>query len=357
MKILIDIGHPAHVHYFKHFIKIMKQKGHEFLVTARDKEITQQLLNTYKIPFINRGKGGSSLLGKLFYMIRADWFLYKVARKFKPDLFLSFSSPYAAHASKLFGKPHIAFDDTEHAKFELMIYPPFTDVILNPKSFQKNLGKKQILFDSYMEFSYLHENYFSPDENIRLLLNLERKEKFVLFRFISWGASHDIGQSGIPNDTKLSLIKLFENKGFKVFISAEGSLSDTFEKYRISISPEKIHSVLHEASFFIGESGTMATESAIMGTPSIFVNSLDAGVFQDEVNYGLLYSYRNAVGLFEKVEALISNESINQEHLQKRLKLHKDKIDVTAFMIWFIENYPQSAKIMKENPDYQYRFK
>lgn len=27
-----------------------------------------------------------------------------------------------------------------------------------------------------------------------------------------------------------------------------------------------------------------------------------------------------------------------------------DKIDVTAFMVWFIENYPKSAKIMKENP-------
>ena len=28
-----------------------------------------------------------------------------------------------------------------------------------------------------------------------------------------------------------------------------------------------------------------------------------------------------------------------------------DKIDVTTFMIWFIENYPDSAKIMKVNPD------
>jgi len=34
-----------------------------------------------------------------------------------------------------------------------------------------------------------------------------------------------------------------------------------------------------------------------------------------------------------------------------------DKIDVTAFFVWFIENYPDSAKIMKENPDYQYKFK
>ena len=33
------------------------------------------------------------------------------------------------------------------------------------------------------------------------------------------------------------------------------------------------------------------------------------------------------------------------------------KIDITAFLVWFVENYPVSAKIMKENPDYQNRFK
>jgi hypothetical protein len=35
----------------------------------------------------------------------------------------------------------------------------------------------------------------------------------------------------------------------------------------------------------------------------------------------------------------------------------QDKIDVTSFWAWLIENYSQSAQIMKENPNYQYRFK
>ena len=33
-----------------------------------------------------------------------------------------------------------------------------------------------------------------------------------------------------------------------------------------------------------------------------------------------------------------------------------EKIDVTAFMVWFVENYPESVEIMKKNPDYQLRF-
>jgi len=34
-----------------------------------------------------------------------------------------------------------------------------------------------------------------------------------------------------------------------------------------------------------------------------------------------------------------------------------DKIDVTGFMVWFVENYPESKRIMLANPDYQFRFK
>jgi len=41
----------------------------------------------------------------------------------------------------------------------------------------------------------------------------------------------------------------------------------------------------------------------------------------------------------------------------KREKMLKDQIDVTSFMVWFIENYPDSARIMKENPEFQERFK
>ena len=49
MKIVIDIGHPGHVHYFKNFIKIMENKNHQFLLFTRDKEVTHNLLNNYKI--------------------------------------------------------------------------------------------------------------------------------------------------------------------------------------------------------------------------------------------------------------------------------------------------------------------
>ena len=68
MKILIDIGHPAHVHYFRNFTKIIENKNHTILVVARDKEVSQILLKKYNISFETRGKGANGLIGKLIYL-------------------------------------------------------------------------------------------------------------------------------------------------------------------------------------------------------------------------------------------------------------------------------------------------
>jgi hypothetical protein len=51
-------------------------------------------------------------------------------------------------------------------------------------------------------------------------------------------------------------------------------------------------------------------------------------------------------------------EGVGVAEFQKcHKKMLLEKIDVTAFMTWFINSYPKSVEIMKENPDYQYRFR
>ena len=206
MRIMIDIGHPAHVHYFKNFIRMMEKKGHEFSITARDKEVAHKLLQAYDLDYVTRGKGSTYLVGKFLYIFTADYLLFKHAKKFNPDIFLSFSSPYAAHVSKLLRKPHIAFDDTEHAKLGHYLYGPFTDVILSPACFLTPFSKKQIFFDAYMEMCYLHPKYFMPSDQMLSDLGLTKEQKYVILRFVSWNANHDIGQHGLSHNTKKRLI-------------------------------------------------------------------------------------------------------------------------------------------------------
>lgn len=356
MKIFIDIGHPAHVHYFKNFIKIMESRGHSFLVSSREKECTFDLLDFYNIKYKSRGKGGQGLLGKLLYIPKADLKLFQLAKKFKPDLFLSFASPYAAQVSKLLNKPHIAFDDTEHAKFGHIMYKPFTDVIYTPVCFTKEMGKNQIKFNGYIELCALHPNYFTPNPNILKTLNLNENEKFVVLRFVSWEASHDIGHSGISLEVKRELIKKLASQ-YKVFISSESNLPEEFEKYRISINPEDMHNVLAFAEMFIGEGATMAAESAMLGTPAIYVNTLNMGYITELAEkYSLIISLNSDDGILDKAEQLITTSNLKNEFQKRRQKMLSEKIDVTALMVWFVENYPESKKVIQINPDYQNNF-
>lgn len=358
MKIVIDIGHPGHVHYFKNVIWILKSKGHEILIMARDREFIFDLLKKYELPYVNRGEGSNSFIGKFSYMLKGNYKIYKAAKKFNPDLFLSFSSPYAAQVSSFMGKPHIALNDTEHEDrlYSIFTYP-FSSVILTPESFLSSLGKKQIRFDNLIEGLYLQNKYFRPSKNIYNDLGIDKDMPFVLFRFVSWNAHHDFGQSGLDLKTKLALIDKLKNN-FKIFISSEKELPEDLIKYKLPTSPEKIHDVIYYAKLFIGESSTMASESALLGTPAVFINSLplmcNIKIGQD---IGLIKQFKSNKGVIEYVEELIKNPELKKEAQIKSNEMQKGFINATDFLVWFVENFPESKDIMTKNPSFQYKFK
>jgi len=346
MKVLVDIGHPAHVHLFKNMIWSLEKGGHEVKITATDKENALYLLDAYGFKYETLGKHHKKLLNKLLGLIMRNYKLYKVAKKFKPDIFISHGSMYAAHVATFLGKPHISLEDTEHSIEQIRLYAPFTDVILTSTCFKKDLGKKQVRYNGYHELAYLHPNYFEPDSSVLDDLGLSKDDKFIILRFVSWNASHDIKQKGFDLQTKKELIKEIEKRA-QVFITSEKLLTKDFEKYRITIPPERIHDLLYYATMYIGEGATMASEAAVLGTPAIYVNTQRLGYLDEqEEKYGLVYNISNPetaqkVALTKAVE-LLEDENLKSKWQKKREKLLNEKIDVTKFMIDFIENYPES---------------
>ena len=357
MKILIDIGHPAHVHYFKNSIRILEDKGHKIAITSRDKEISLYLLDKYGFKYTCTGKNLPSKLGKAYSIIRNDIAIYKVAQTFKPDIIVSFFSPFAAQVGKIIKKPVIGFNDTEHAKISITLTKPFTDAIVVPSCYWGSISEnKEIRFNGYFELAYLHPHRFTPDPSVKNLLGVHEGQKYSILRFVSWSAAHDVGHQGLELAAKRKIVSEL-SRHMKVFISSEGAIPDDLKSYLIKIPPEKMHDALAYACLYIGEGATMASECAMLGTPAIYVNSLSAGTLAEQEKYGLLYGFRNSDGVLEKALELITLPGLKEEWQKRRQKMLSEKIDVTAFMIWFIENYPVSTEIMKENPDYQQRFR
>jgi len=356
MKILIDIGHPGHVHLFKNFTWEMQKKGHEILFTCRDKEFEIYLLESYGFKYKSFGKKFKKLAGKLFGLVKFDIQATLAGLAFKPDIFMSHGSMYVAHASFLLRKPHISFEDTFNME-QVKLYSPFTEAILVNDFKAPPLTTDNVIpYKGYHELAYLHPNWFTPNPDIFQILKLENKEPYIIIRFVSWDASHDVGQGGLTLEYKEKIVTTLAKK-MKVFISSEGELPKNLKPYQIRIPAEKMHDALAFATLFIGEGATMASECAILGTPSIYVNSLDPLTIKEQESYGLLFDYRNAEGVLEKAVELLNQENLKENFQIKKEKLLSEKIDVTAFTIWFIENYPQSLETVKKDPTYPLRFK
>ena len=69
MKLIIDINHPAHIHYFRNLIYILRKNGHQIKVFCRDREHINYLSKYYNIAFISKGKRNDSSIGQIQYML------------------------------------------------------------------------------------------------------------------------------------------------------------------------------------------------------------------------------------------------------------------------------------------------
>lgn len=360
MNILFVTGHPAQVHNFRILKSELEKHGHTVFFLASDKDISKYLLDHYKIKYAVLPKPHKTFLSKLWILTRNTAFTYRFIERNKIDIVFSRVSPYASMACYLKRKTHFALTDTETAGFYDKFFGKFVSVLFTAKSFKRQLRADQLRYNGNIELFYLHPNRFKPIEDVTELLHIEPKDKYVIMRFVSWQAYHDKGLSGFSNENKLKAATEF-SKYAKVFITSETQLPAELEPYRIKIPPEKMHDVLANAQFFFGESSTMASESAVLGTPAIYLNENWFGSTDEEKEYGLLYSYRenqeDQLAAVTKGIELLKDDNLKSKMQIKRIEFLKDKIDVTGFMLWFIENYPESFEIMKKTLDYQYNFR
>ena len=361
MNILIDIGHPAHVHLFKNFAHDMIAKGNDVLFTCREKEFEISLLKANGFSYIPLGNKYKSILGKIFGILKFDFQIWKICRKYKPDMFVSHGSMYAAHVAWLIKKPHIALEDTYNME-QIRLYEPFTDMVLTTASYEHpKVSSKEINYSGYHALAYLHPNRFTPDSSIKQMLGVDNNEKYVIVRFVAWNATHDIGQKGISIKSKINSV-LELAKHAKVFVSSEGELPKELEPFRLPTPPDRIHDVMAYSALVFGESSTMAEEAVVLGVPAIYFNNKSTYCTKHfERDYQLMYNLTESDADVQKAIKIGINLLCNIEQkydwLKRKEKMMEDKIDVTAFLVWFIENYPESKKIMKENPDYQYKFR
>jgi predicted glycosyltransferase len=345
MNILFDIGHPAHVHFFRNPIRLLQQKGHKITVTSRVKEFSVELLEEFNIthfPLSRSGNGGLFSLG--VELIQRDFALFKIAKKEKIEIMAAIGGVNIAHVSRITGIPSLVFYDTENATLQNLITYPFASLVIVPRCYSAWLPKNRHLrYNGYHELSYLHPNYFKPDKNIAIENGLAETGNTFFIRLVSWKASHDIGEHGWSHNLLAQVVKKLSALG-KVIISSESPLTGSLSEYAYQGKLSEVHHVLAHCRAFIGESATMASECAVLGVPAIYVAETGRGYTDEqETRYGLTRNIREIK--WSNIDLAIDKflEIPRCDWNSARLNLLNDTIDVAKFVANQIEEYPQSS--------------
>lgn len=363
MRVLVDIGHPGHVHLLKNVAKNLEKKGHKVYYSVRDIPVAKRLMDIYGMPYIDLGKKSDSIAGKAWTVIKQDILLLWYVLIHRIDIGLS-SGIALPHVSRITKMKSFVFDDDddEVEKFVVKYSHPFTDVVLSPQAVKDHRKTaKAVFYNGYHELAYLHPNVFQPDESVLDRLGIKKDEKFFVMRFVALKGHHDVGNKGLSFEQKKKLVEVLSKYG-RVIITGERKLEPEFEPYRMSVPAEDMHSVMNYATLYIGDSQTMTSEAAVLGVPALRCNTFVGRISyleEEEHKYDMTYGFTpdNFEKLLGKLHEMLANPNLKEEWAEKRKNLLSEKIDVSAFFTWFIENYPQSKRIMQENPDYQYNFR
>ena len=361
MNILIDINHPAHVHLLRNVYKLLADDGHKVVLTVKEIPSAIRLLELYGIPYVNIGKKDDALAKKGLDQLAYDRRLLKLVREEGIEVGIG-SSINIPHVSKLTKMKSIILDDDDDEVEPLFVKfgHPFADTILSPVDTPRK-AKKKIYVNAYHELAYLHPNRFVPDPSVLSDAGMQEGEPYFILRFNAFKAHHDVGVVGLTIENKRHLVDYLKTKG-KVFITTERDIDDEFKPYQLKVSPEKAHSLMYYATMLVGDSQTMTSEAAVLGTPAIRCNTFVGRIHyleEEEHKYQLTYGFRpeQSEAMFRKIDELLSMPNLKEEWQSRRQKMLAEKIDYAQFLTWFIENYPESRDIMKENPEYQFRFK
>jgi predicted glycosyltransferase len=336
MRILIDILHPAHVHFFRNFHAEMTDRGHQVCITARDKDRSVELLQAFGLPYqqISQQKSGAGLAVE---MAQRTARLMKVMRPFRPDVMTGIMGPSIALAGAVRRVPAVVFYDTEFAVQTNRIVYPLAHSVCTPDSYQGKVSGRHLQYAGYHELAYLHPNRFQPDPAALGDFGISPGEPYSIVRFVSWQAVHDRKERGLTAKQKLHLVEVLQGRG-RVLISSESPLEGHLADLAVSGRVEQIHHLIAHARLVVGESATMSSEAAVLGVPAVFIATTGRGYTDDEERrYGLVRHFtEDDYGLaLSAVEEILAEPAVTWRTARQRLL--EEKIDVTAWMIDYFE--------------------
>lgn len=343
MRFLFDVNHPAHVHLFRGTLESLRGRGHECRVTARDKDVTTRLLESYGLDYTVPAPIGRGVLGWTREFVQREVGLVALSRRFRPHV-IAGTSINAARVARWVGARSVVLneDDASVVPIFARLAYPLASAIVTPEclAYERH-GARHHTYPSYQELFYLHPSRFVPDSSVRAELGLAERDLYVLVRLSALDAHHDRGVRGVSADFLGRLRAMVEGAGLRLFISSEKPLDPQWEPCRLHLPPERAHDALAFAEFFVGDSQTMTAEAAVLGTPAFRINDFVGRLayLAELERYGLAFGFRpgEEARLLEALSALLANPRRREEMAARRGKMLAERIDPLPWLVALLE--------------------
>ncbi len=342
MKIAIDIGHPAHVNFFKIAANRFKDEGHDVTIIYLDRGKLPSIVAeeysefvTVKIG-IHRGSRISVIydanLKRFFQLVK---YLYR--NRF--DVGLGVGSFNFGGVLKMMSLPNFQFDDDperglntilEKLTATQLFFPPIIENFGNIRNFK-----------ALKEWAYLSPRYFTPNPEVLKKYGLKEND-YIFIREISTGSLNYVKQ-------KANIVATFARKMSRkenVVLSLENKKKTGYypDNWQILEEPIKdIHSIIYYSKLVISSGDSMAREGAMLGVPSIYCGFREMkanGILEAKK---MLYHVRpeEVINSVEKLKQIKYSEA---ERNRFRKDLQEEWVDVSDLIYNTVINLMKNGK-------------
>jgi len=260
-------------------LPLLRRKGHNVLVTAKEQTQTTDVLKLAGIPYTAIGKYGETLREKLVEEQNRILTFVKLFDKVgKPKVLWTHGDVGAIRTAFGLQIPIVYSNDTPHATHVARLVCPLVDWLIVPICFGKSWTKygmskqKIILYDGIEEVGWLKEK---TKEKPKLLKELADKKKVVLFRNAEYKAAY-------YKDAKVDpwrLLKEVSRLATVVYMPRYEEEKEKLRDYPNVIVPQEpvlTYQIMPEVDLMIGSGGTICRETALVGVPTINFQFWDA---------------------------------------------------------------------------------
>jgi uncharacterized protein len=335
--IIVHLGHPAHVHLFKHPVQAWRQEGYKVTVALRIKDQTVALARRYNLdgPIISRFRPG---FAGLFELAQQDLHLFYLALRNRG--LLIGTSVAIAHIGRLLNLPSIVLveDDVDVLRRIATLSFPFATAIISPDGVRMaRYESKALHYPSYQKLFYLHPDRFLPDPTVRIEMGLSSSDRFGIVRLSALQSQHDEGILGISRDLVVKLIQQMNERKIRVFISSEKPLAPDLAPYRFQLHPDRMHDALSMAAFYVGDSQSMTVEAALLGIPALRLNSFGQriSVINELESHKLVFSFLpgQEANLLRQLNMILEEPDVEKVFQRRRAYLLSSKIDPLPWLL------------------------